>query len=70
LGKSVHLKRPGRGQISGFGLPLTAVTKNRITKTFWANLRKFGQKFLRTPKTWLANKPLGQKAFFKPSKTG
>jgi len=32
LGKSVHRSRPGRGQISGFGLPLTAVTKNQIKK--------------------------------------
>jgi len=32
LGKSVHLNCPNRGQISGFGLPLTAVTKNLIKK--------------------------------------
>jgi len=28
LGKSAHFNRPGSGQISGFGLPLTAITKN------------------------------------------
>jgi len=27
LGKSVHLNRTGRGQISGFGLPQIALTK-------------------------------------------
>jgi len=28
-----HPNRPSKGQISGFGLPLTAVTKNQIKKT-------------------------------------
>jgi len=48
-GKSVHLNRPCRGQISGFGLPLTAVTKNQIEnsdrlKVMFANTTIFGSR--------------------------
>jgi len=32
LGKSVHLSRLGKKQISGFGLPPISVTKNQIKK--------------------------------------
>jgi len=32
LGKSFHPNRPGKKQISGFGLPPIAVTKNQLDK--------------------------------------
>jgi len=63
LGKSVHLKRPGRGQISGFGLPLTAVTKNKITKTFWASLGQFGQNSFAPQKLGLLTNLWAKKRF-------
>jgi len=41
LGKSVHLNRPGKKHHSGFGLPLTAVTKVDKQKKNIPNLRAF-----------------------------
>ena len=32
MGKSIHLNRPGRKQISGFGLPGIAITKIKVKK--------------------------------------
>jgi len=39
LGKSVHLNRPGKKHISGFGLPPIAVTKNSKKKVFEESLK-------------------------------